>query len=541
MMAMVGWARLLGNPGVWASLAIMAILVLPGFFTLPPVDRDEVLFAQSSAQMLQSGDFVDIRFAGEPRYKKPVGIYWLQAGAAYLTGQADQIWSYRMVSLFGSMIAVGFTFGIARLVMPQRWAFLAAMALAASFLLGGEARLAKTDAVLLACIMGSQFVLARSFLPDGAAQVPRLSFRWAMGFWLALSAGILVKGPIGPLVVGLTVAGLCIIRRDLAIWRSLRPGWGIPVVLAVVSPWLIAITLQSEGAFWQASVGADLIAKLGTAQESHGMPPGTYAALVWFTFWPGSMLLAGGLGVLWRERSTPLVAFSAVWLLPGWIIFEATSTKLIHYVLPTYPALAVAVAYALWRGAPARLWLSILMAAPPLLLLAAIHVAGQSVRIDLPPVFWVMAAGFGMTLPILVYAHWRGEPLALGLAMALSGLALSATIYPSLARISALWPAGQIADLAAAHPGCDLRIAGYAEPSVVFATANRVQFVTVTEAADSAENARCQLIGITGDLIAEFLAARPHALPVARIEGFNLGLGQPAVLQMYLSGSGQTP
>ena len=56
-----------------------ALFFLPGFFNIPPIDRDEARFAQATKQMVESNDFVDIRFQDEVRYKKPVGIYWLQA------------------------------------------------------------------------------------------------------------------------------------------------------------------------------------------------------------------------------------------------------------------------------------------------------------------------------------------------------------------------------------------------------------------------------------------------------------------------------
>jgi hypothetical protein len=57
------------------------LLFLPGFFNIPPIDRDEARFAQATKQMVESGDFVDIRFQDEVRYKKPVGIYWMEAAA----------------------------------------------------------------------------------------------------------------------------------------------------------------------------------------------------------------------------------------------------------------------------------------------------------------------------------------------------------------------------------------------------------------------------------------------------------------------------
>src|SRR4249920_3712438 len=61
-------------------LVVVAFLAfLPGFFQVPPVDRDEARFAQATKQMIETGDYVDIRFQDDVRYKKPVGIYWMQA------------------------------------------------------------------------------------------------------------------------------------------------------------------------------------------------------------------------------------------------------------------------------------------------------------------------------------------------------------------------------------------------------------------------------------------------------------------------------
>src|SRR4051812_39430710 len=62
-------------------VALSLLMFLPGFFQIPPVDRDEARFAQATKQMVESGDYLDIHFQNEVRYKKPVGIYWLQASA----------------------------------------------------------------------------------------------------------------------------------------------------------------------------------------------------------------------------------------------------------------------------------------------------------------------------------------------------------------------------------------------------------------------------------------------------------------------------
>src|SRR5207344_2977681 len=100
-----------------AVLVLAALLAfLPGFFQIPPTDRDEARFAQATKQMLETGDYVDIRFQDEVRYKKPVGIYWLQAAvvkAASALGfqrALTTIWLYRIPSLVGAVGAVLLTY-----------------------------------------------------------------------------------------------------------------------------------------------------------------------------------------------------------------------------------------------------------------------------------------------------------------------------------------------------------------------------------------------------------------------------------------------
>ncbi|HUO01151.1 MAG TPA: hypothetical protein VMU31_00100, partial [Rhizomicrobium sp.] len=73
-------------------LAVLCLMLwLPGILSLPALDRDESRFAQSSRQMLDSGNFVDIRFGQVPRYKKPVGIYWMQAATTAIAGHAENL------------------------------------------------------------------------------------------------------------------------------------------------------------------------------------------------------------------------------------------------------------------------------------------------------------------------------------------------------------------------------------------------------------------------------------------------------------------
>ena len=88
------------------------LFFLPGFFNIPPIDRDEARFAQATKQMVETGDYVDIRFQDEVRYKKPVGIYWAQAAVVQTASKLGiqraqvRIWLYRVPSLIGAIGAV---------------------------------------------------------------------------------------------------------------------------------------------------------------------------------------------------------------------------------------------------------------------------------------------------------------------------------------------------------------------------------------------------------------------------------------------------
>src|SRR6478672_10045488 len=188
------------------------LLFLPGFFNIPPVDRDEARFAQATKQMVETGDFVDIRFQDDVRYKKPVGIYWMQAAAvetASVLGlpQAQlRIWLYRIPSLIGAIGAVLLTYWTALAFITQRGAVLAALMISSCVLLGGEARRAKTDAMLLFTVVAAMGAMAKVYLfwqrGDDPAPPPWL---WPAIFWTALAGGILLQGPLILMFVGLTI------------------------------------------------------------------------------------------------------------------------------------------------------------------------------------------------------------------------------------------------------------------------------------------------------------------------------------------------
>ncbi len=337
-----GWKQTL------ALIVFCLFAFLPGIASIPPVDRDEARFVQATKQMLQSGDYIDIRFQDQHRYKKPAGIYWLQSAAVKLTGQnADaDLWAYRLVSVCAGLISVLTIASLGAFLFGPSAGLAAGLMLAGLFGLGFEARLAKTDATLLAMTLISQSALARFYINSKLAHPTSRFWWWA--FWLANGVGILVKGPITPLVAGLTLAGLALFDHQRTWLRRLKPLRGLAVLAVLVLPWFIAISMKSGGAFWAESVGKDMLGKVASGAESHGAPPGYYVLTYSLYMWPFALIaINGGLKALNRFRE-PKLLFLLSWYVPFWLILEFTPTKLPHYPLPAYPALLLLGAWALF-------------------------------------------------------------------------------------------------------------------------------------------------------------------------------------------------
>ncbi len=500
---------------------------LPGFFTLPPGDRDESRFAEATKQMLLTGDYVRIWNGHEARNRKPVGIYWLQAPfAALLPAPTNPIWPYRMPALLGGIAAVLATFetGLALFGEARRAALAAAM-LAACFVLSFETHIAKTDAALLGATSWAQAMLARAWMRGALGRGE------ALVFWVAMGLGMLIKGPITPFVSGLTAGGLAIAGRSGRWLGALRPAFGVPLALALVVPWLIAIGIATHGQFFVDSVGHDFGRKLVSGQDSHGFPPGFHTLLIPLLAFPASLAVVAALPQAWLARRERGVQFLIAWLLPAWLVFEAVPTKLPHYTLPLYPALfLLAASFGLRRSISGGL---------------ALGFAGM------------LVAGLAIAAPLFLGAPWwLGIPAALAAALA-TGLGLAgrqrlallsapllylAVLQWEVPCLAPLWVAPRTAALLRGEPhraasGDDIVIAGYSEPSLMFLLGPDVlEAPGGARAAAALANDRRFAI-VEGRDESDFLAAAArHALhprPLGEVVGFDPGSGRRVSLNVF--------
>jgi 4-amino-4-deoxy-L-arabinose transferase-like glycosyltransferase len=542
-----------GHVRAIAFLAVCGLLFfLPGFFNIPPIDRDETRFAQATKQMVETGDFVDIRFQDDVRYKKPVGIYWLQSAVVETAAKLGlpraqvRIWLYRVPSLIGAIGAVLMTYWTALAFVTRRGAVLAGLIMCSSVLLGAEARLAKTDAVLLLTVIAAFGAMARVYLSWQRGEDPaHPPWTWPAIFWTALAGGILIKGPLILMFVVLTIATLAILDRTAVwLWR-LRPVWGLTWLLVLILPWFIAIFWRAGDAFFVDSLGGDMLSKIA-AQESHGAPPGAYLLLFWVTFWPGAPLAGLAAPAVWRARREPGAQYLLAWLMPSWIVFELVLTKLPHYVLPLYPAIAILIVGALerrvlsrssWLVRGAAWWFAIPAITAVSVIVGAIALTRQPAFLAWP--FLAASLIFGL------FAWWlyddnRAERSLLNAAVAalFLGVSVYGIVVPSL---TPLFPSAEIARVLrnVVCVGPKAAAAGYHEPSLVFMTGTSTLLTDGSGAADFLGHGSCRFALVESRSERAF-AQRAEAIGLrynvaTRIEGYNFSQGKAISVAVFRS------
>lgn len=552
LLALLDFARASHLNAAAFLVALSLAAFLPGFFQIPPVDRDEARFAQATKQMLETGDYVDVRFR-EARYNRPVGIHWLQTGAVKLGEKLGlpeartTIWFYRLPSLIGALGAVLLTYWAALAFVSRRAALLAGVMMAASILLGVETRLAKNDAVHLLISVAAMGTMARAYLSEhrpGAAEIS--GWKIPAIFWTAVSAGIFLKGPLIVMLVVFPIVTLNVFDRSARwLWR-LKPVPGIVWTMVLVLPWLVALLWGSGDRFLAESLARGIWAKIVSAQDSNGAFPGYYLALFWVAFWPAAPLALLAAPAVWAVRREPGTRFLLAWIIPAWLVLELVITKQPHYVLPLFPAIAILTAGALdsgvlsrnrWLVRGASGWFFIPVVLCLLAIVLATYVSGEFNLLPWPFAVGAMIAG--------LLAWWLFESdgaerslLRAAAASILMAIALYGLIFPST---TALFPSVMLAEAQQETECVDpvAASAGYHEPSLVFLAGTQTRLVTAAEAADFLGQGGCRFAFIDTRQERSF-ARRAEAIGLRyaqgpRIEAFNVSRGRAVTIAVFRS------
>lgn len=543
----------------WRGYALIALIALmSGLFgagRVPVMDADEARFAQASRQMVESGEYVLIRLQDEERRLKPIGVYWAQAASVQLfeplTGRTNAIWPYRLPSALGIVLAALAVLWGGTALIGSRAALYGAGLFAAGVLVGFEGMTAKTDALLLGFTSLAMAALARLRPPAGWPGPRAL----ALVFWAALALGVMIKGPVTPLVVALTLLAIAGWERRFA-WLKPLAWWPGPLLaVAIVAPWAVLVSIETNGRFFADMFAEDIVPKLLSGQESHFALPGFHTFLLPFLIFPATYALPAAARIVLDAVRAPgnddgqaPIRFLIAWAVPILIFFELAPTKLPHYALPAYPAIALLCGAGLsaimgrrWRTAhPAGVVMFAVCGISIVALMAAsaTFMPGDFAA-DFRRAVSTALIGIGVVGAGTVALIMLRRPAARAAAMVLCALALSFSLRERLlpeARslfVSSEAVAALTRSRLTPRDTRPLWVVGYNETSLVFLTRTSIRVAEPMQAAEMAAAGDAMIVEgrllqtMASDLAVRGLAFAPAEPPV---RGFALGRGERVAL-----------
>jgi len=313
--------------------------------------RHEVLAAQPAREMLHSADWrrwILPTLAGVPREAKPPGMMWLIAMSIYVF-RSEQEWVARLPSALAGLAVAVMTAKLAARWFGNRIGRLAGLIQLTSVFIIMQAKLAEADMPMGAAVCAAMYLLAEGVIDSPYGLQTGRGRR--IGFWLALAAAFLLKGPIGPMFVGLAIVCFAFVRRDQRILRFLADPIGITACLLLVIAWPLAAWRLDPGIWrvWNSEA-------VGTATGKFGSDPIYYYLLsVPVMLLPWTPLTILGLcrgpnaelaGPVVRQADrAALWRFLLCWFVPGFVLLSlGIKLKSHHYGVPILPPLAIPTA-----------------------------------------------------------------------------------------------------------------------------------------------------------------------------------------------------
>ncbi len=543
-----------------ALLAVMALAILPGVMSLPPIDRDEAMIAQGVRQMLDGGDIITPKFQDQPVAGKSAGIYWLEAISAAAFGK-DEIIAYRLPSIIAAITTPLMVFFFARRLMPDRNAAVAAMLMGVSTIMAVIGRLATPDAVMVFLIVCQQWALLQIYAQ--AIEGRHVKGHLAAIFWLALALGIMVKGLMAPSLAAMTIMTLVGIHRDIVWLKAIRVVFGVMIISVVILPWAVPVIAATDGAFITDALYEGFVKKLFLPSIFYAIPPLTYTILLPLIFWPGGILVARAISGVVAHRHEVSTRFLLAWLIPFWLVIELLPAKQPHYFLAVLPALAMLIARYGLTPLPTDPSLAISKKPSGFAVIARLLTSRRLI------IYWeyiALACGVGLGGAVFVIATlydgnlfaaivavvfalaatvcgWRARRAQPGkwlVLMAVMAAAFHATSFGVVAPYAEkLHIAPQVKTMLIEQKllGAPVVVSGYREPSLVFVLGEDILLFQPHEAAVFLAEAPDGVViieeGVLSDFLTAAVALKLSLVQIGSIEGYHYVKGETVRLSLF--------
>lgn len=395
-----------------AIVMLMGIMFFAGLGQLNLINPDESRHALISREMIDSGNFITPSLYGEPYYDKPVFLNWLISGALSIFGELESAIRLPVaIAALATTLACSAILRIGTATNFIRASQLILIVLPTMPLFFVMGRVAITD-ILLTCTITLSLLAMSPVITTGVAANARVYLGWAlMGF------GMLIKGPVAVLlagaIAGITSTRLWGLRKTLSL---LKPFHGAVIVLGVAAPWYVAAWLRSPEYIETFLIRHNLERYAVAGAVTHQEAWWYYPLLLPAVLLPWSLLLPAAIrdrfAATERDR---LDVFCGIWALTVILFFLPAKARLITYMLPAVPALAMILARYLERLGDGKVWFPTGVTRAILawnLVLGALLISAMT-WVATPPIWWWtgLVAPFGALAARNALAHDNAKSL----------------------------------------------------------------------------------------------------------------------------------
>ncbi len=308
-------------------------------------DMDEPRYAEAAREMLERGNWITPTFNYDLRFDKPVFFYWLIAIAYKVFGVSE--FSARLFSAISASLMVFMVYFVGRTQVSSKFGLFSAIILASCLQMIGLARMSVTD-MTLACFMTATTLCL--------FKVAQSSPRWWVAAGVLSGLAVLTKGPVGIVVPG----GILLIYAAMngqfkkVFWTPWFP-LGVALCGVVALPWYW-LAYQENGQIFLDALFLHNMTRYNDVVSGHSQPWYFYSLVLLVGFLPWTAFLPAAL-VYWHKKSKALPGgllhtqegaprlflFGMVWAMFVFTFFSVAQTKLLTYILPMFPGLALMV------------------------------------------------------------------------------------------------------------------------------------------------------------------------------------------------------
>ena len=303
---------------------------------------DEGRYAEIPREMLASGSWLVPRLNGLVYIEKPPLQYWATAASFAVFGATE--WAARLYTGVCGLLTVLVAWFTADRLWGRSTAWRAGLMTASSLLVVLVSHHLTLDMSLTFFLttMVASFCLAQHYRDE-----PSRARRWMWCAWVAAALAVLTKGIVALVLPGLTLVLYSLLQGDRTVWRRLSPVSGVVLLLLIAAPWFVLMQREVPQ-FFDFFFVREHFQRFLTRISDRYEP--------WWFFIPilvvGCLpwLLPAGRAVLFGWRTSPARGqfnarrFLWVWVVVTLCFFSASDSKLVPYILPLFPPLALLMA-----------------------------------------------------------------------------------------------------------------------------------------------------------------------------------------------------